>query len=90
MEWDEKKQYYLANINDQLQDKEKDKGVPGTYATYAIEIVADNQDGVIIKGYLPLYRYYMGLVLDINPNVACYLEEQDPMRHELQASKGKS
>ena len=87
VEWDEKKQYYLANINDQLQDKEKDKGVPGTYATYAIEIVADNQDGVIIKGYLPLYRYYMGLVLDINPNVACYLEEQDPMRHELQLPK---
>ena len=83
VEWDKKKECYIAAINDQLLDKKKDVGVPGKHATYAIEIEAKNKQDFTVKGYLPLYRFYMGLVLDINPNIHCYLEPQDPLKQEL-------
>ncbi|MBP5374895.1 MAG: hypothetical protein J6Y38_01020 [Bacteroidaceae bacterium] len=79
--WDEKKQRYFATIRDQVLDPNTDIGIAGNYLEYSIRIEARNKTGLVIEGSLPLYRYYMGLVMRMRSNVHCYLEEYNPMRH---------
>ena len=82
-EWDAEKEEYFAIIHDCVLDKEKDKGVPGKYLTYKLHVEAKNRSGKSVTGSLDVYRYYMGLVLDIfNGNdVKCFIEEYDVTKH---------
>ena len=83
VEWNATNKVYEAVIKDLCQNEKDDEGVPGNFIGYKINIEATNDKKRTVKGDLPLYRYYMGLVLNINPEVHCYLEEHNPMRHEL-------
>ena len=82
-EWNEKDQCYYAVIKDLVTDPKKDEGIAGNYLSYSINLeVTKNTSSRVIKGCLPLYRYYMGLVMRMKGNVNCFLEEYDPMRHD--------
>ena len=83
VEWNATNKVYEAVIKDLCQNEKDDEGVPGNFIGYKINIEATNDKKRTVKGDLPLYRYYMGLVLNIYPEVHCYLEEYNPMRHEL-------
>ena len=83
VEWNATNKVYEAVIKDLCQNEKDDEGVPGNFIGYKINIEATNDKKRTVKGDLPLYRYYMGLVLNIYPEVHCYLEEHNPMRHEL-------
>ena len=80
--WNEKKKHYFAIIKDTVLDPKVDEGIPGNYLGYHIRIEAQNKNGLKAKGELPLFRYYMGLVMRMRSNVHCHLEEYNPMRHE--------
>lgn len=80
VEWNEKEQLYYAVIHDKVLDKEKDKGVPGKYLSYTLQIKAQHKGGKPILGTLPIYRYYMGLVFEVK-DVKCFIEEYSPMNH---------
>ena len=80
--WNTKKQRYFATIRDKVLDPKTDVGIPGNYLEYTIKIEARNKTGLVLEGTLPLYRYYMGLVMRMRPEVHCYLEEYNPMHHE--------
>ncbi len=82
-EWSKKDNCYYAVIRDLISDPKKDEGIAGNYLGYAISIEARrrNNSPLVIKGALPLYRYYMGLVMRMRGDVHCFLEEYDPMRH---------
>lgn len=82
-EWNAADHVYEAVIRDLCQNPKDDEGVPGNYISYKISIEATNDKGRKVQGELPLYRYYMGLVLQMKGEVNCFLEEHDPMRHEL-------
>lgn len=82
-EWDEEKQCYHAIIHDQLLDPEQDVGVPGNYLAYTIHLEARKQNAAtVIYGTMPLNRFYMGLVMRMDGNVNCFLEEYNPMYHD--------
>lgn len=82
-EWDAKKQCYHAVIRDTVTDPKKDEGIAGNYLGYTINIEASKSGSRrVIKGSLPLYRYYMGLVMRMTGNIHCYLEEYNPMHHD--------
>ena len=83
VEWNATNRVYEAVIKDLCQNEKDDEGVPGNFIPYKINIEATNDKKRTVKGELPLYRYYMGLVLQMKPEVNCFLEEHDPMRHEL-------
>lgn len=82
-EWDAKNQYWNAVITDLWQDvKENEKYMPGDFLTYYIDVEAKTKAGLVVKGRLPLYRFYMGLAFQMDGNdVGCYLEEYDPIHH---------
>lgn len=83
VEWNAANKVYEAVIKDLCQNPKDDEGVPGNFIGYKINIEATNDKKRTVKGELPLYRYYMGLVLKINPEIHCYLEEHNPMHHQL-------
>lgn len=83
VEWNATNRVYEAVIKDLCQNEKDNEGVPGNFIPYKINIEATNDKKRTVKGELPLYRYYMGLVLQMKPEVNCFLEEHDPMRHEL-------
>lgn len=85
--WNTKKQRYFATIHDKFLDPKADVGVPGNYLEYTIKIEARNKTGLVLEGTLPLYRYYMGLVMRMRPEVHCYLEEYNPIHHESKYKK---
>ena len=74
---------YHVIIKDLLLDEKKDQGIPGKYANYIIKIDARSKDGLKAHGEMPLFRFYMGLVLELSGEVGCYIEEYDPMKHEF-------
>ena len=80
--WDEKKQRYFATIHDLVLDPNTDIGIAGNYVEYSLRIEARNKTGLVLEGSLPLYRYYMGLVMRMRSDVHCYLEEYNPMHHQ--------
>lgn len=80
IEWNEKEQLYYAIIHDKVLDEAKDKGVPGKYQNYTLRIKGQHKGGKPIEGYLPIYRYYMGLVFEAK-DVKCFIEEYSPMNH---------
>ena len=80
-EWSQKDECYYAVIDDKLLDPEADKGIPGNFLSYTISLEA-TKNKVTIKGFLPIYRYYMGLAMDMDSNVNCFLEEYDPAKHD--------
>lgn len=80
IEWNEKEQLYYAIIHDKVLDEKKDKGVPGKYLSYTLCIKGQHKGGKTIEGYLPIYRYYMGLVFEAK-DVKCFIEEYSPMNH---------
>ena len=91
-EWNEKEQLYYAVIHDRVLDKEKDKGVPGKYLSYKLNVEAMSRSGKPIKGELDVYRYYMGLVLDIfgGNDVKCFIEEYDVTKHRTKKFAAES
>ncbi|MBR5687445.1 MAG: hypothetical protein IKX36_05760 [Prevotella sp.] len=91
-EWNEKEQLYYAVIRDRVLDKEKDKGVPGKYLTFKLKVEAMSRSGKPILGELYLYRYYMGLVLEIfgGNDVKCFIEEYDVMKHRTKKFAAES
>ena len=80
-EWSQKDECYYAAISDKLLDAKADQGIPGNFLTYNISLEA-TKGKVTIKGFLPLYRYYMGLAMDMDSNVNCFLEEYNPAKHD--------
>lgn len=82
-EWDTKDQLWNAVITDLWQDvKENEQYMPGDFLTYYIDVEAKSKGGLVVKGRLPLYRFYMGLAFQIDSNdVGCYLDEYDPVHH---------
>ena len=80
--WNVKKNRYYATIKDLELDPTTDVGIPGNYLGYFIRIEARNKTGLVVEGSLPLYRYYMGLVMRMRDDVHCFLEEYNPMHHE--------
>ena len=92
VEWNAKEQLYYAVIRDRILDKEKDKGIPGKYLTYKLNIEACRRSGKPIMGGLYLYRYYMGLVLDIfgGNDVKCFIEEYDVTKHRTKKFAAES
>ena len=91
-EWNAKEQLYYAIIRDRVLDKEKDKGVPGKYLTYKLHVEAMSRSGKPIKGELDVFRYYMGLVLDIfgGNDVKCFIEEYDVTKHQTKKFAAES
>ena len=82
-EWDAKAQLWNAVITDLWQDvNENEEYMPGDFLTYYIDVEAKSKGGLVVKGRLPLYRFYMGLAFQMDGNdVGCYLEEYDPVHH---------
>lgn len=91
-EWSEKDECYYAIIKDQVTDPKKDEGIAGNYLGYTINIEASKETPFkrVIKGSLPINRYYMGLVMRMNGNVNCFHEEFDPRRHDPELKVHKS
>ena len=83
VEWNAERRVYEVVIRDCCLDEKEDKGIPGNYVSYKIKIEASKDKGTVIKGELPLYRYYMGLVLqmEFDGDIHCYPEEYDPIHH---------
>lgn len=83
-EWNEKEQRYYAIIKDLLTEERADKGIPGNYIGFYLKLEAEKDEPVkrVIEGVFPIYRYYMGLVMRMDGNVKCYLEEFDPSKHD--------
>mgnify|MGYP006872988567 CR=1 FL=1 len=92
VEWNEKERLYYAVIHDRVLDKEKDKGVPGKYLSYRLNIEAHCRSGRSITGSLDMYRYYMGLVLEIygGNDVKCFIEEYDVAKHRTKKFAAES
>lgn len=80
-EWSQKDECYYAVISDKLLDPKADQGIPGNFLTYSISLEA-TKGKTTIKGFMPLYRYYMGLAMDMDSNVNCFLEEYNPAKHD--------
>ena len=80
VEWNAKEQLHYAVIHDCVLDPAQDKGVPGHFLCYALEVEAKSPSGQVINGRLELYRYYMGLILDVG-DIQCYIEEFSPLNH---------
>ncbi|MBR3455872.1 MAG: hypothetical protein IKH26_11145 [Bacteroidaceae bacterium] len=91
-EWSSKDGCYYAIIKDQVTDPKKDEGIAGNYLGYTIHLEATQKDNPkrIIKGRLPLYRYYMGLVMRMSGDVHCFYEEYEPGRHDPELKVHKS
>ena len=81
-EWDEEKNSYIAVIRDTVTDPKKDEGIAGNYLGYTINIEASKNGSAPIQGSLALYRYYIGLVVRMQGEVGCYLEEYQPGHHD--------
>lgn len=67
---------YYALITEKL----KTKGEAGNYESYTLMIKAECGEQTV-TGELPIYRFHMGLRLDIS-SIGCYAEEYDPARHQ--------
>ncbi|MBO4673087.1 MAG: hypothetical protein J5616_01895 [Bacteroidaceae bacterium] len=91
-EWNEEHQCYYAIIKDQITDPKADEGIAGNYLGYTIKIEAQKKDNPkrVIKGSLPINRYYMGLVMRMNGNVHCFHEEYKPGYHDPELKVRKS
>ena len=83
VEWSKQNNYWEAVIRDIWQDeKENEQYQPGDFLEYNLAVEAKTKQGLVIKGKLPLYRFYMGLAFQMEGNnVGCYLEEYDPVHH---------
>jgi hypothetical protein len=66
-----------------ITEKNKAEGEAGDYDSYTLEIKATNGERTI-TGELPLYRFHMGLRLDVS-SLGCYVEEYDPADHQSTA-----
>lgn len=91
-EWCEKDKCYYAIIKDQITDPKKDEGIAGNYLGYTLHIEASKETPKkrVIKGELPINRYYMGLVMRMNGNVHCFHEEYRPGYHDPELKVRKS
>jgi len=72
----EEKGLYYALIT----EKKKTGGQAGDYDSYTLEVKAVNGDRSV-TGTLPIYRFHMGLRLDLN-TIGCYGEPYDPANHQ--------
>ena len=81
VEWNEKKEVHEAIITDLKRDEKTDNGTPGDYIPFTLRVVAHHPGGREIEGWIPLVRYYMGLVLKVG-DLKCYTEEYDPAKHQ--------
>lgn len=72
----EEKGLYYALIT----EKKKTGGQAGDYDSYTLEVKAVNGDRSV-TGTLPIYRFHMGLRLDLN-TIGCYAEPYDPANHQ--------
>ncbi len=81
VEWREKEQMHYAIITDMLQDEKANPGVPGKHIDYKLEVTAQRNNGLKVKGELPLLRYFMGLQIKVK-DVKCFIEEYEPLNHK--------
>ena len=72
----EEKGLYYALIT----EKKKTGGQAGDYDSYTLEVKAVNGDRSVI-GTLPIYRFHMGLRLDLK-SISCYAEPYDQAKHQ--------
>ena len=71
----EEKGLYYALIT----EKKKTGGQAGDYDPYSLEVKAVSGERSV-TGNLPIYRYHMGLRLDLD-SIGCYVESYDPLNH---------
>lgn len=72
---EEKGLYYAL-----IKEKKKTGGQAGDYESYTMEVKAVNGDRSV-TGTLPIYRFHMGLRLDLK-SIVCYAEPYDPANHQ--------
>ena len=63
-----------------ITEKIKTKGEAGDYDPYTLTVKAQSGEQTVTKD-LSIYRFHMGLRLDID-SIGCYAEEYDPMKHQ--------
>jgi|LSQX01.1.fsa_nt_gb hypothetical protein len=62
-----------------ITEKKKTGGNAGDYDSYTLEVKAVS-GGQSLTGTLPIYRFHMGLRLDVS-SIACYVEPYDSHKH---------
>lgn len=86
VEYSEEEKLHYAVITEKQKEV---KNRPGFCDIYSILIKA-NSGKVEIEREMPLYRYVMGMRIDMTGNVPCYLEEYDPARHVAKRPEASS
>lgn len=71
---EEKGLYYAV-----IKEKKKTGGQAGDYEPYSLEVKAVSGERSV-TGILPIYRFHMGLRLDLK-RIDCYAEQYDPTKH---------
>lgn len=72
---EEKGLYYAV-----ITEKKKTGGEAGDYDSYTLEVKADSGNRSV-TGTLPIYRFHMGLRLDLK-TIGCYAEQYDQVNHQ--------
>lgn len=62
-----------------IKEKKKEEGRAGDYEPYTLTVAAEDKVGSI-SGELPVYRFHMGLRLDVG-HINCFAEEYDQVNH---------
>lgn len=71
-----------AIIHDRKLDEKTDYLEAGTHLSYVLHVRASSGENLVIDGYMPVFRYYMGLSLKVpDGGVGCYVEEYNPEKH---------
>ncbi|MBR5687944.1 MAG: hypothetical protein IKX36_08295 [Prevotella sp.] len=79
-EWSVERNQHEVVITDKMLDENADYHTPGQFLEFELQIEAKNAAGLSVKTYFPLFRFYMGLTLELG-DVGCYIEEYDHTRH---------
>ena len=71
-----------AIVHDRKLDEKTDYLEAGTHLSYVLHVRASSGENLVIDGYMPVFRYYMGLSLKVpDGGVGCYVEEYNPEKH---------
>ena len=73
---------YFAVIHDLKLDEKTDYLDAGEHLSYLLHVQATSGEHMVIDGYMPVFRYYMGLSMKVpDGGVGCYIEEYNPEKH---------
>ncbi len=82
VEWNAQLELWQCVITDRWKDDDQEGHIPGDCLDYFLDVEAVGKNGMRLKGRIRVFRFYMGLALQMErPEVACYLEEYDPVHH---------